>query len=430
MTEPISDAEFGALMVALGPFEKQPKLAVAVSGGPDSLALTLLGSRWAKSLGGRVIGLTVDHDLRACSAEEADQTGRWLKSYGIDHHVLKWEGEKPSTGLPKQARQARYDRLQRWCSQVGILHLLVAHHKQDQAETVALRLTRKSGPDGLAGMAAIREFQDLRLLRPLLGINKKRLTATLDRMGQHWIDDPSNRNLAFTRNRIRHKGLDIQALYRQAVDRGRRRRTRDHEIQAALVRIVKIDPAGFATVAPDQLSDLPDDVLESLMSRALMTIGGCVYPPGTIGLQRLLDVMRNNRSFHGKTLSHCRIVSRKSDWLLCCEQAFPSSSILVPNQWQHWDSRFLIRYQGRQKNLTISHLGKNGWPPRNKLNKQDKWRSIPFEARASLPSVWQEGDLVAVPHISFFKGRLDPSVLNLVFRPKLPLAKAPFAAHM
>ena len=227
----LSDMEFDRLMAALGPFEHCPLIAVAVSGGPDSLALTLLASRWAKSRGGRVIGLTVDHGLRRASAEEARQTGLWLKNHGIEHHRLTWTGPKPTTGLQQRARTARYDLLAGWCRQAGILHLLTAHHRQDQAETLALRKARQSGANGLAGMAAIRELQGLRLLRPFLDVDKNRLTATLGQLGQRWIDDPSNRHLDFTRNRLRHDGLDTTSLADQAGHYGRKRAASDRRLR-------------------------------------------------------------------------------------------------------------------------------------------------------------------------------------------------------
>src|SRR5712692_9076186 len=131
-------------MAGLGPFEARPRLAVAVSGGPDSLALAILCHRWAAARGGEAFALSVDHRLRPESAAEVRQVRRWLRALGIPHHVLVWKrpGARPSSALQAAARAARYGLLAQWCSRRGVLHLALAHHAGDQAETVLMRLAR------------------------------------------------------------------------------------------------------------------------------------------------------------------------------------------------------------------------------------------------------------------------------------------------
>ncbi len=139
-------------MATLGPFEATPALAVAVSGGPDSLALAMLAKAWSDARGGSLVALTVDHGLRPESTGEARQVGRWLKKRGIPQRILRWDGPKPGSALQAEARSARYALLTGWCRARGILHLLLGHQREDQAETVLMRLERGSGPDGLAAM--------------------------------------------------------------------------------------------------------------------------------------------------------------------------------------------------------------------------------------------------------------------------------------
>ncbi|MAG22807.1 MAG: tRNA lysidine(34) synthetase TilS, partial [Rhodospirillaceae bacterium] len=193
--------EFSALMKGLGPFEPEPCVAVAVSGGCDSMALALLAHDWAQGRGGQTVALSVDHRLRWESGAEARQAGRWLKARGLTHHILSWTGDKPRHGVQAAAREARYRLLFDWCRRHGVLHLLLAHHQEDQAETFLLRLGRGSGVDGLAGMAPLSEVPTMRLLRPLLDVPKARLVATLQSRGQEWVEDPSNRDLAYARVR-------------------------------------------------------------------------------------------------------------------------------------------------------------------------------------------------------------------------------------
>src|SRR5207237_5098138 len=200
---PLTLAELAAAFDAIGGFERHPFVAVAVSGGPDSLALTILADRWAREHGGRLIALTVDHRLRPESAEEVRIVSGWLAARGISHHVLVWTDTKPATGIQEAARAARYRLLAGWCREQGCLHLLTAHHREDQAETHLIRRRAGSSVDGLAGMSAVREMAGVRLVRPLLTVPKARLIALLEAERQPFLSDPSNRNPIFERARLR-----------------------------------------------------------------------------------------------------------------------------------------------------------------------------------------------------------------------------------
>ena len=154
--DPVSAAEFDRLIGRLGPFEPAPHLAVAVSGGRDSLALGLLAHDWAVACNGRVTGLIVDHGLRRDSADEAAQSQHVLRRSGIAAVILKATG-RPRRNLQAWARTVRYDLMTGWCRDAGVLHLLVAHQQDDQAETLLANITRNPGLRGVAAMAAVRE---------------------------------------------------------------------------------------------------------------------------------------------------------------------------------------------------------------------------------------------------------------------------------
>ncbi|MCW3477940.1 tRNA lysidine(34) synthetase TilS, partial [Limobrevibacterium gyesilva] len=179
-------------MAPLGPFEPAPHLAVAVSGGADSMALALLARDWTRARGGRITALVVDHGLRAASAGEAACTRDRLAMLGIPARLFTLQGLGHGPALAARARAARYAVLEAACAKASILHLLLAHHAADQAETVAMRLLDRSGPAGLAGMAALVEAGRVRRLRPLLPVPPGRLRATLHAAGIAWVEDPSN----------------------------------------------------------------------------------------------------------------------------------------------------------------------------------------------------------------------------------------------
>ncbi|MGE5269322.1 MAG: tRNA lysidine(34) synthetase, partial [Thiohalocapsa sp.] len=121
---PLTEAELAAALRAIGGFEARPLVAVATSGGPDSMALALLADRWARHLGGRATALTVDHGLRPESGAEAAIVAGWLTTHGIAAEILRWDGMKPATGVQEAAREARYRLLAEWCRVHGVLHLV------------------------------------------------------------------------------------------------------------------------------------------------------------------------------------------------------------------------------------------------------------------------------------------------------------------
>ena len=186
-------------------FKGAPGIVLAVSGGPDSLALMWLAARWrhALSRGPRLLAVTVDHGLRAEAAREAREVKRLARSLGLSHRTMRWTGAKPKSGLPAAARSARYRLLAKAARESGATHILTAHTRDDQAETLLMRLVRGSGIAGLAAMARESEREGVRLARPLLDVPKMQLIATLKRAKLGFADDPTNRDVSFTRPRLR-----------------------------------------------------------------------------------------------------------------------------------------------------------------------------------------------------------------------------------
>jgi tRNA(Ile)-lysidine synthase len=180
-------------------------LVLAVSGGPDSMALMWLAARWRRAMthGPDLIAVTVDHGLRREAAGEARNVKRLAKSLGISHRTVRWTGKKPATGLPAAARAARYALLFRAARSHGASYVLTAHTLDDQAETVLMRISRGSGIAGLSAMARETMRDGFILVRPLLHVPKSRLIATLDKAGIGYAEDPTNRDVGFTRPRLR-----------------------------------------------------------------------------------------------------------------------------------------------------------------------------------------------------------------------------------
>jgi len=298
-------------MAPFEPFERAPIVAVAVSGGRDSLALALLAEEWASARGGRIAGLIVDHALRPESASEAAATVALLGRHGCEAEILRWSEAKPRSGLQEAARMARYRLLREACRRSGVFHLLVAHHADDQAETVAMRAARQSGPDGLAGMSAALELPEVRLLRPLLGVLRSRLTATLVARGVPWIDDPSNADPRFERARLRAGHRPTGPV----PDTGRS--ARERRLAAAAVEALGVLSTGEIAIDRSAFVHLARDQQERLLSRVVQAVGGGDHPPRRDRLERAAGrlcgpVMRGKSGIaQDFTLSACRLVLRQ-----------------------------------------------------------------------------------------------------------------------
>ena len=421
---PLGEDEFASLMAALGPFETAPHLAVAVSGGADSLALGLLADRWVRAKGGRITVLTVDHGLRPASATEAAGVATWAAGRGITHQILAWSGDKPSAGLQAAAREARYALLGEWCRQAGVLHLLLAHHLDDQAETLLLRLGRGSGVDGLAAMAPVTASRPARLLRPLLTVPRLRLAATLTAAGQSWIDDPSNANDRFRRVRLRGlmpalaaEGLDAARLAATAARLGRARQALDEAARQVMVAAVTLHPAGFARLRLAPFSQAAAELRLGVLAALCRSIGGGAYRPRLERLQRLLDDLDGGGPVRRRTFAGCVLVRVGEEVVICREPAaVAGAEALADGRTLWWDRRFLLRLE-EVCPMRVAALGAEGW---RELRLERRW---PAAAGASLPAIFDDFGLAAVPHLRFRRRQpAGPVVLSFAFSPVYPLA--------
>jgi tRNA(Ile)-lysidine synthase len=206
-------------------FKTLPAIVLAVSGGPDSVALMWLMARWRRSLarGPRLLAVTIDHGLRPEAAREARDVKRLARELELPHRTMRWTGDKPKTGVPAAARTARYSLLAQAARTLGAGHVLTAHTRDDQAETLLMRLLRGSGIAGLSAMTRESARGDLLLVRPLLDVPKSRLVATLNKARIGFADDPTNRDTVLTRPRLRQllpllaaEGGDARGLARLA----------------------------------------------------------------------------------------------------------------------------------------------------------------------------------------------------------------------
>lgn len=425
-------------MRAVGPFEPAPRLAVGVSGGPDSLALALLAADWARARHGSLTALIVDHGLRPAAGEEAQLTRASLRAHGIAGEILRWDGAKPTAGIPARARAARYRLLLEWCRRMGVVHLLLGHHASDQTETVLMRLFGGSGIDGLAGILPIRYTPFTRVVRPLLPIAPARLRATLTARGQAWLEDPTNADQAYTRARVRlalatfpaamAMGDELTHLQASAAQAAVRL---DAAIDESFARCCEIDRLGFAWVDEEALAAVPEEIAWRLLARLLCGIGGTAWPPATRSVRALRTRLLTSAGRPSGSLGRCRLVRRDRRLLICRERRhLPPAVPVEGGETVLWDGRFLVRIPrprwlagGRYR---LMPAPQEVWHRRPQAPAVEQTLSrVPAEARLSLPALVGDGGEAILPITTTPDGRelkdASPPRLAIAFSPRRAL---------
>ena len=425
---PLGLDEFAARLDRLACFETAPLVAVGVSGGPDSLALAILADRWVRRRGGEIRALSVDHRLRPESGAELARLARWLEARTIGHEILVWDGDKPRTRIQEAARAARYRLLEGWCRAHGCLHLLIGHHRDDQIETHLLRHERGSGPDGLAGMPALREIEFCRILRPLADVPKSRLLATLAAERQRFVIDPSNSNPAFARARLRARPPEAapDATAQDVRKLGYRRVGRERAQAALLARAVSLHPAGFALLDPAVLLAAPADTAERALAHLVMTLGGGRYPPRRRAVASLLRVLRGEAR-GGHALAGCRFVGWRGRILVMRELAAVAGPVRIePGTAVVWDRRFEAALPNGAAPLMLGCLGPDGVVELRRRAALAQTRHPPPLVYPVLPALRDQNGLAGVPSLGY---RREPAIKlpSLAFRPVNRLSHASFA---
>ncbi|WP_130730705.1 tRNA lysidine(34) synthetase TilS [Komagataeibacter xylinus] len=394
LSQPVSPARFSARMAALGPWPGPgAPVCVAVSGGADSMALAILARGWRPD----VTGLVVDHGLRAESRVEAEQTVARLARLGMPARLLALEGLARGPRMAERARRMRYQALFAACRDLGALDLLVAHHAGDQAETVLMRQQAASGHDGLAAMAVATDMADVRLVRPLLGVGKDALYATVRAAGVDWVEDPSNSDLRTARARARHALAADSALagtlLADAGQAGQARQARDMQDARWLAAHARFHPGGWVVLPPDLA---PPRLLSALMR----VVGGRDYAPAREAVAALVARPR------AATLAGVALMPwRDGQWLVAREEAGLAPSMeAAPGAI--WDRRFILRTPALPPGWRVGGAGPvAAWWPHG--GRRSCW---PARLLRTLPALWHDGQVKAVPHMGL-------------------RAREPFAAH-
>lgn len=315
LPQALSADEF-ARLPAMRPLYEVPSLAVALSGGPDSMALCALTYEWAQARGISMHAITVDHALRSESAAEARRVGEWVRQYFPQaiHVILRRDPESvPATKLQERARHDRYELMTGYCRENRIGHLLLAHHQDDQAETFLFRLCKGSGLDGLAAMRPQITVHNVQMVRPFLNIGKETLVGTCHMRSLPFVLDPSNHNDQFARVRLRHvmgalahEGLTVRRLAVTAMRLGRAREALEHFTDVTWQAALLPSDSEMLVFDLNILDSQPDDIRVRIMMRALTIMSAeDGYGPRLERVEDLTQQTFTESGFTRTTLHRC-----------------------------------------------------------------------------------------------------------------------------
>lgn len=386
------DARFaGALGQLIGP-DFPSEIALAVSGGGDSMAMLALAHNWARVWGVSLRVVTVDHGLRAESAAEAELVARECKALGHPHDTLRWHWD--GTGnVMNAARRARLDLIGAWRGTTR--HVLMAHTADDIAETFLLRLARGSGVEGLAAMRARRDVaQGFTVIRPCLDMRRAELRHYANALHIPLVDDPTNENLKYDRARARALLAPLADLGLGAEDLIATAHRMQRASAALWARAVSVaddvvteHPSGTLIFERDGFAIVERDTQLRLLAAALMWVSGAHYRPRAASLE---DLLERALAGGGGTLSGARVEAQAERLFVFRELA----AIAEEGRATLWDGRWSIAVQ-IAPGQRIAPLGEA-------IRAFPNWRDsgLPRAALMALPAVFEGETCQSVPILS------------------------------
>lgn len=388
-----AEAEAALLSAIARIFAENPphRIAVAVSGGGDSMAVLHLAQR---VFPGEIHAVTVDHGLRPESAVEAAGVAVFCARHGITHQILRWQGPNPAGNLMAQAREARLAMISTWARGQGIADVLLGHTADDQAETFLMALGRASGVDGLAGLRPRFLSDAVTFHRPLLAVSRADLRHYLTGQGIGWIDDPSNENDRFTRARARKALVELAPLGIHSATLAstvRNLAAAREALQAAVAAFARThmrEVAGALQLDGPAFDGLPDELARRLLIAALRWIARASHPPREAQLDQLRQQLAVRQE---ATLGGVRFLWRVDTLTILREMR----AVQGPVDPAHlWDGRWRLAGPSRQGSLRA--LAAEGVRLCPKLP-----ADIPRAVLMASPSLWRDGVLIAAPLAGF-----------------------------
>lgn len=355
--------------------------------------LALLGPQ----AGWRIEAVTVNHGLRPEAQAEAEFVAETCAMIEVPHTILHWQRSQTTGNLMDQASRARRQLIARWAAERGIAHVALGHTVDDQAETFIMRLARQSGVDGLSAMRQSWNEQGIVWVRPLIYCHRVHLRDFLRRMGQSWIEDPTNDDPTFDRAKVRRtmpilaeigvSGYELSHVARHLATARDALEAWSSEVAAKIMHIDKSDVV-FDRVG---LVSAHREVRRRLLLRALGWISSSDYPPRADKWAKLEQSIVSGRSH---TLMGCLVMASVDKFRVTRELDAVRMQIMQTDDI--WDNRWQLSGP-HASGLQIRALGATG------LLSCPNWRTtgIPRASLLASPAVWQGDTLIAAPLAGF-----------------------------
>lgn len=429
--KPVLFEEFKEELNEIACFEDYPHLGLSLSGGPDSLALMCLLKIWVHKNNGKLTAFNVNHKIRSNSNEESIKVKNIAEKSGIECIVLNWDDKKPRTGLMESARNKRYELILNECKKRKILHLMLGHQLNDNAETYIMRSKRGGNLTGLTSIPLIREMKHVRLIRPLLKFRKERLLKTCIYYGKKWIDDPSNLDSFYERVRIRQnlsvkeKNI-INQISKKIKKKILERKRIENIISNFFINFLEFFPYGVFKTNKSEFLKLSKEAQLIVIKKLLVTNAATIYPPKKRSVEFLVNQIVK-KDFSLNTLHSSIIKIQKNNIFVFRESSKTSknmSSGLYVNKGisLKWDQRFTIF--SNKCDLRCNLINQKNWDRiREYFFKKEK-RNLPLIILKSLPIISVE-KLCFIPYISN-SDELKKYDINFFFNPPITLTSNNF----
>ena len=416
----ISEDEFNSVINSNFTFEKNPHVGLSISGGPDSMALLLLIKEWIRRKSGKITVFHFDHKMRKNSSKEAKWLKECVSNLGIKFYLLKWKRDEELALSMKNAREARYEKILELSKKLKVIHLMTAHHSNDNLETYYMRKKRNSSTLGLSSIPKILIKENLQIIRPLLSFSKERLINTCNFFNVKWIEDSSNLNMQYERPRVRKELGDKTPRQLTKIKKEFNKIKKSNEIMEKKIRNFFLNyliffEYGVFQIDKNKFLKCSKEIQIEILKKILTTSSGKIFPPRESSIINLIKSIQFN-DYLRYTLHSC-LLEIKSNTISVYRETANIREVkkIIPKGKPYlWDNRFFLH----SKNFRIEceRISSENWLFLKKYFSFKKTH-LNFFILSSLPLIKIKKKLF-IPFISLCDVDYD-----FYFKPTIPISR-------
>ena len=416
----ISEDEFNSVINSNFTFEKNPHVGLSISGGPDSMALLLLIKEWIRRKSGKITVFHFDHKMRKNSSKEAKWLKKCVSNLGIKFYLLKWKRDEELALSMKNAREARYEKILELSKKLKVIHLMTAHHSNDNLETYYMRKKRNSSTLGLSSIPKILIKENLQIIRPLLSFSKERLINTCNFFNVKWIEDSSNLNMQYERPRVRKELGDKTPRQLTKIKKEFNKIKKSNEIMEKKIRNFFLNyliffEYGVFQIDKNKFLKCSKEIQIEILKKILTTSSGKIFPPRESSIINLIKSIQFN-DYLRYTLHSC-LLEIKSNTISVYRETANIREVkkIIPKGKPYlWDNRFFLH----SKNFRIEceRISSENWLFLKKYFSFKKTH-LNFFILSSLPLIKIKKKLF-IPFISLCDVDYD-----FYFKPTIPISR-------